>query len=608
MVFKQTKMKAGRLAFMLSIILIVLFIASFVLVSHELIMNKTQYAYADPVGQNVVIDITNSIGFWEGNSSLVEASDFPGLVDVERTVAQTYSSSLPQTGVVMLVHGFTGTSVNYILYNDGAIYSTAYDNIPRSSFYSYVEGGWHICYIGVPHVHDGVTFEPWLNPSAFPNVAGNYFLATDIKLLNAAGWTAPQGVTNLCLNGHVYTASDWRGEKGFVAIKVEDGSTLNLYDDGVGEHRFYQSENMAIIDDEPTSNNKTFTGGYITGVDSQTGGGSGGVRVVGGTFNMYGGTIIGNGLNGASVDVKNEGSFTMYGGAILANYSRTGVAGINVDPGATAKLYGGRIEYNISKYGAVYFEGSATLTLGSRAGLEPLQIRNNIAIVGDATVPNNLWCEAGATFDLDFAADVEAQIGITISESPADISSAIPAGKDNIKNYFTADLAGSDYRVIVKDGKLHVTNIIETNPSNNTPAQNNASADKESHGFCIGWVVFIFAILEILCACLYAVLRFGLIKEIIAKCKLDVLYGKMDLLTLIGLCVSGAIFLFALIALCVHQCAISIISFILATIICGGFTCFFVQDKGIIKMLKKEPQQSIEDKADDKEVEEPKSE
>ena len=129
-----------------------------------------------------------------------------------------------------------------------------------------------------------------------------------------------------------------------------------------------------------------------------------------------------------------------------------------------------------------------------------------------------------------------------------------------------------------------------------------------SHGFCVGWVVFIFAMLEMLCACIYVILRFGLIKEIVAKCKLDSLYDKMDLLTLIGLCVSVAIFLFALIALCLHQCAISIISFILAAIICGGFSCFFVQDKGIIKELKKELQQSIEDKADDKEVEEPKSE
>ncbi len=132
--------------------------------------------------------------------------------------------------------------------------------------------------------------------------------------------------------------------------------------------------------------------------------------------------------------------------------------------------------------------------------------------------------------------------------------------------------------------------------------------NEASHGFCIGWLVFIFVMLEMLCACVYAILRFGLIKEIVAKCKLDSLYGKMDLLTLIGLCVCGAIFIFALIVLCLHQCTISIISFILTTIICGGFSCFFVQDEGIIKELKKEPQQSIEDKADDKEVEEPKSE
>ena len=116
-----------------------------------------------------------------------------------------------------------------------------------------------------------------------------------------------------------------------------------------------------------------------------------------------------------------------------------------------------------------------------------------------------------------------------------------------------------------------------------------------AHGFCVGWVVFIFVILEMLCACLYAVLRFGLIKDIIAKCKLDVLYGKMDLLTLIGLCVSGAIFLFALIALCVHQCAISIISFILAVIICGGFSFFFVQDRGIIKFIKQKEAEGPEE-------------
>ena len=106
----------------------------------------------------------------------------------------------------------------------------------------------------------------------------------------------------------------------------------------------------------------------------------------------------------------------------------------------------------------------------------------------------------------------------------------------------------------------------------------------------------------IFCACVYAILKFGLIKDIVAKLKLDALYSKMDLLTLIGLCVSGAIFLFALIALCVHQCAISIISFIFAAIVCGFFSYYFVEG---IKLLRKEHETptKVEDK-DIKDIEE----
>ena len=113
-----------------------------------------------------------------------------------------------------------------------------------------------------------------------------------------------------------------------------------------------------------------------------------------------------------------------------------------------------------------------------------------------------------------------------------------------------------------------------------------------SHGFCIGWVAFIFVILELLATCLYAIIRFGLFKDLVAKCKLDGAYAKISLLTLIGLCVAGAVFLFTLIALCVHQCAITIITFILAFIICGGFTFLFLEDKGITKLLPKK----LEDK------------
>ena len=103
-----------------------------------------------------------------------------------------------------------------------------------------------------------------------------------------------------------------------------------------------------------------------------------------------------------------------------------------------------------------------------------------------------------------------------------------------------------------------------------------------SHGFCVGWVVFIFVILELLATCLYIIIRYGFLKELVAKCKLTILSDKIDLMTFIGLCVSGTIFLFAFIVLCCHQCAITIISFIFALFILCPFVFFFLLDKGIL--------------------------
>ena len=142
-----------------------------------------------------------------------------------------------------------------------------------------------------------------------------------------------------------------------------------------------------------------------------------------------------------------------------------------------------------------------------------------------------------------------------------------------------------------------------------------------SHGFCVGWVVFIFVILELLATCLYVIIRYGFFKELVAKCKLDCLYDKLDLMTFIGLCVAGGIFLFAFIALCCHQCALTIIMFILALIICCAFTYFFLKDKGFIDKwikqckeyldkkkvkdeVKDEPQPKVEEQKEDSKAEE----
>lgn len=74
-----------------------------------------------------------------------------------------------------------------------------------------------------PHTHDGITFEPWSNPSAMPT-SGNYYLANDVYL--ASDWNVTENI-NLCLNGHeVYTETN--------SIQVKDGATFAIYDNEGG--------------------------------------------------------------------------------------------------------------------------------------------------------------------------------------------------------------------------------------------------------------------------------------------------------------------------------------------------------------------------------------
>ena len=135
---------------------------------------------------------------------------------------------------------------------------------------------------------------------------------------------------------------------------------------------------------------------------------------------------------------------------------------------------------------------------------------------------------------------------------------------------------------------------------------------QKGHGFCIGWIVFILVLLELLFLGLYVILYLGKPLALIEKCKLAVLSDKLGLLSLIGLCVSGAIFLFAFIVLCCHQCAITIISFIFALLILCPFVFFFLLDRGILTMAMvndcinkiKEKFKKVEENKEEKQQEE----
>lgn len=74
-----------------------------------------------------------------------------------------------------------------------------------------------------PHIHDGITFEPWSNPAALPT-SGNYYLANEVMLDPYDPTTITlTGNLNLCLNGHVANVF---GSK----IVVPDGKTLAIFD------------------------------------------------------------------------------------------------------------------------------------------------------------------------------------------------------------------------------------------------------------------------------------------------------------------------------------------------------------------------------------------
>ena len=108
------------------------------------------------------------------------------------------------------------------------------------------------------------------------------------------------------------------------------------------------------------------------------------------------------------------------------------------------------------------------------------------------------------------------------------------------------------------------------------------AAEECCHGFCIGWIVFIFVMLDLLYLALYLILLLPIFAFIAVK--LGALKEKKCLLGKIGTCVAAAVFIFALVALCVHQCAASIVSFIFALLILAAYVVIAVLGhKGFFK-------------------------
>ena len=185
-------------------------------------------------------------------------------------------------------------------------------------------------------MHTNIT--DWQATDSLPTQAGHYYLTKDVT--RSYTWEPADG-TVLCLNGKSITMT---GSGAVITVPAVNGNAgkFTLCD---------CAENPGKI----TRENRT----------------GGGVKVEGGTFNMYGGIITGHGDNidmngvyvcsGTSETRTVWGTFNMYGGTISDNITSVG-GGVRVKEDGVFNLYGGSITNNeaggtASQGGGVYVDG-----------------------------------------------------------------------------------------------------------------------------------------------------------------------------------------------------------------------------------------------------------
>ena len=291
-------------------------------------------------------------------------------------------------------------------------------------------------------------------------------------------WEPVDGVA-LCLNGKTITMQNSQDtSKDVDVIKVTGHFTLTdcKADDAQGK----------ITHDNDSSGNKykgkgvkvlggTFDmyGGIITGNTSNYDIGGSGVSIEGvsdttkaSVFNMYGGTITGNtATSGGGVHVRRivwygPSEFHMYGGSITNNSAKSDAASYGVGGGVyvswTSKfvMSGGTISENTATQngGGLYASALAKQYDYSSGGAATLNVSGD-AIIRDNTVDskkNNVYLDSSAT-DIDAVSamltinnPLTGEIGVTAAEVPAIIATGAESDTD-YSNVITSDNA--DYEI-----------------------------------------------------------------------------------------------------------------------------------------------------------------
>ena len=254
--------------------------------------------------------------------------------------------------------------------------------------------------------HGGdVVWTEWTNSGALP-AQGSFCLETDVDL--GKGITVAPGTTlNICLNGHSITRAGGR-------IFTINGGTLNICDhENAGGQVIGASKKTlrgGIVDVRKPKGGTvggTFNlyGGTLTGglavKDGKGKNGDGGAVYIGaGTFRMYGGEISGCAArnNGGAVVVSGSSSMLFAGGTISGN-SAARAGGILVQAGAKLEMTGGSVLDNRANTGAGLYANNSEMTItgGTVAGNIAKEYGGGIRAAGSTVTL------AGGTLDGDKA-------------------------------------------------------------------------------------------------------------------------------------------------------------------------------------------------------------
>ena len=306
----------------------------------------------------------------------------------------------------------------------------------------------------------------------------NYYLGEDISVKYEI---TIKGTVNLCLNGHSITKTS-ESDTFAGVIKVESGSSFTLCDCN-GSGKITHAENktgrgVCVGSSDPQQASFIMYGGTISGnrINRQDGAG---VGVQNASFKMYGGTISenhveGNANYGGGVAVHTSGKFIMYGGEISRNTSDADSGGVGV-VGSSFEMHGGIISGNNAAIGGgvclwndsftlsggtisgntakddgggVYFSGndSNTLTISDAVEISGNSAANgggvylnsrNLTVTGGSIINNNATDGGGGVYFNGSTFNVSGNVSITGN-----------------KNTGSGLIGGTDNNVYLPDGKF----------------------------------------------------------------------------------------------------------------------------------------------------------